>query len=352
MTSAMSISSSQGPERTAAGERRRLAVVILNYRTPGLVIDCLASLVEQLDPQRDVAVVVDNGGGDDSVGVIENEIQRRSWSDRAQVFESPVNGGFSAGNNFGIQAVDAEQYLLLNSDTLVRPGALSILLEAAEENPGAGLIGPALEWPDGVVQVSAFRFRTPVSEFIDASLMRLTRRLLRSADVSIPLDEIERRDPDWLSFAGVLIRRRVFDAVGLLDAGFFMYCEDIDFCRRAADAGWKRLYHPKARVVHLRGGSSSVKSDSAGRRRMPRYYYESRSRYFRKHYGRAGLLAANLLWQAGALIAWGHCLLRARRPHHSRWAWLDNWIGFLAPEATEGSPEEARAPATRAEAAR
>src|SRR5687767_7749351 len=97
----------------------RVAVVILNYRTPDLVLDCLESLQGEIGPE-DTVVVADNHSGDGSAERIRAGIQARRL-EGAQVVESPVNGGFSAGNNYGVRAVAARAYLLLNSDTIVRP---------------------------------------------------------------------------------------------------------------------------------------------------------------------------------------------------------------------------------------
>jgi len=280
-------------------------------------------------------VVVDNCSGDGSAQAIESAIGSRGWSRWARVERSPVNGGFSAGNNVGMGAVDAEHYLLLNSDTLVRPGALRRLLEAAADDPQAGLIGPRLEWPNGEPQVSAFRFRRPMGEFVHAAatgpLTRLLQRYQVSASGQSPPDAP--CSCDWVSFACVLIRRRTLETVGPMDEGYFMYFEDMDFCRRARRRGWKIVHRPEARVVHLRGGTSPVKAGSATRRRLPRYYYASRSRYFAKFYGRSGLWLTNLLWLAGRGV------LAMRRPlgtrsHLPARSSLDIWTNARRPLRT------------------
>jgi GT2 family glycosyltransferase len=139
-------------------------------------------------------------------------------------------------------------------------------------------------------------------------------------------------EPEWLSFACILIRRSVIDQVGLMDENYFMYFEDIDYSRQIRKAGWRILHDPAPKVVHIRGGTSSVKAAMKARRRVPRYYYESRSRYFAKFYGGvAGLWMTNILWLIGRSVAvlreWlGNkerdvCELEAR----------DNWTNWLAP---------------------
>jgi len=302
----------------------RLGVVIINYRTPDLVIDCLTSLEDEVDAARDVVIVVDNDSADGSDETIERAIEARGWSTWARLVRAGVNGGFSAGNNVGMRAVRAKAYLLLNSDTLVRPGAVSILLDAMRRRPDAGLIAPRLEWPDGRPQVSCFRFKTPLTELVAAAGTGVVTRALSRHDTPLPVSS-EPIQPDWASFAGILVRREVVEQIGLMDERYFMYYEDIDYCRRARAAGWTVHHEPRARVVHLRGGSSSVKSDAASRRRLPRYYYESRAHYYRRFYGGAGLLAANALWTLGRAVAWGRELVGSKKPHTAARELWDNW---------------------------
>jgi len=316
-----------------------LAVVIINYRTPELVIGCLETLVPQLDAQNDCVVVVDNASGDGSDDAIEQQVRARGWSGVVTIVRSPRNGGFSAGNNVGIRAVDAARYLLLNSDTLVRDGAIAHLKEASKRHPEAGIISPRLEWPDGRPQVSCFRNRSPLTEFLRAASLGVLSRLAGGREVGIPVTG-EPTEPDWTSFAAALIRREAIDDVGLLDERYFMYFEDIDFCRRARAAGWTVWNEPKARIVHLRGGSSSVKSDAAKRRRLPRYYYESRSRYFAKFYGRTGLWLTNALWTTGAVVATLKRFLGGSAAHICQREWTDNWINTARP--LRGGVEVAR----------
>jgi GT2 family glycosyltransferase len=124
-----------------------------------------------------------------------------------------------------------------------------------------------------------------------------------------------------------MIRAEVIHSIGALDENYFMYFEDADYCRCAERAGFEVWQEPAARVVHLRGQSSPVKRLHAARQRLPRYYYASRSRYFRKQFGRSGWLAANLLWTTGRGVAWLRETLGAKERHtveHQLW---DNWRG-------------------------
>ena len=130
---------------------------------------------------------------------------------------------------------------------------------------------------------------------------------------------------DWIGFACVLIRRAVIEQIGLLDEGYFMYFEDADYCRRARAAGWQIRYLPQLRVVHFLGSSSDVNHQHTDLRRRPRYYYAARAHYYRTHYGRLGLLAANLLWNAGRTVSWIRETVGRKVPHVHQSQWRDIW---------------------------
>ncbi|MEA5612321.1 glycosyltransferase family 2 protein, partial [Nodularia spumigena] len=290
-----------------------------------MVLDCLGTLLGEIDSERCRVVVVDNHSGDSSLNKISSEIARRGWDGWVQVVEAGSNGGFSSGNNVGVRLADAEFYLLLNSDTLVRSGALAELLRAAEEMPHAGLIGPRLEFRDGLGQQSAFRRATPLGQFVKAAELSLVMKLLSDHVVSLPLCDVP-HPADWVSFACVLVRREVFERVGAMDEGMFMYFEDIEFAARARRAGFGVWYWPRARVVHLRGGSSEVKERAKAMKRLPGYYYAARARYFHREFGLMGLIAANLFWTLGMVLN-RCCWLVTRRPVHlPKKAWRDIWM--------------------------
>lgn len=314
----------------------RTAVIIVNFRTPDLTIACLNSLVDEMDVSRDIVVIVDNDSGDDSLSKIQQSIDDHAWSPWAKLVASGRNGGFSFGNNVGIRAVQAENYLLLNSDTLVRPGALKTMRAALNQHPSIGLVGPRLEWPDETPQVSCFRYRSPASELITAARTGPVTRLLQKYDVPLPVSD-QSIEPPWASFACIMIRNQVIQEVGLMDEGYFMYFEDIDYCRRARKAGWRIVYEPSAHVVHLRGGSSNVKSAMAERKRPPRFYYESRARYFAKFYGLPGLWLTNLMWAGGRTVEWTRGVLTGRPQQTCQGESRDNWIGCWNPLKTQSN---------------
>ena len=322
----------KGPKNLAA-----FSIVIVNYKTPDLCIDCLRSLwdIEAAELQ---IVIIDNASNDDSVEKIQRAIAINGWR-RAQLIKSANNAGFSAGNNLGINASGSEYVLLLNSDTIVRPGAIETLVQTLQDDPQMGMASPRLEWPDGSPQESCFRFHRPINELIRSACTGPITRLLKAYEVPLRVTD-ELSYPEWTSFACVLIRRELFEQIGLLDDEFFMYFEDVDFCRRARAAGWPIINNPQARVVHLRGGSSPVKSQAAKKKRLPRYFYESRTRYYYKHFGRSGLLMANLCWHLGAVIGKGRQLFSSGYlPNICESQWRDIWTNFTRPNAPYIHPD-------------
>jgi hypothetical protein len=312
-------------------DKADVGIVLLNYRTPGLVIDCLDSLIAEARGTKSSVVVVDNCSGDDSAEKITAWIDLNQAADSVRLVIAPENGGFASGNNLGINEIDADFYLLLNSDTLLRGDAIANMLSAIGRNPEVGVISPRLEWPDSTPQESCFRFHSPASELISSSGTGLVLSVLSSSEVALRVSGSDTQ-PAWTSFACIMIRKSVFDQVGLLDDGYFMYYEDVEFCYRARQAGWVIANHPAARVVHLRGGSSPVKSNAVDRGRQPKYYYESRARYFYTVYGRLGLFAANILWTLGWLLAVLRSFVQSRFIAPAcQSQWRDIWTSFNKP---------------------
>jgi GT2 family glycosyltransferase/serine acetyltransferase len=307
----------------------KLAIIVLNYRTPELTLECIASLESEVDSSMDV-IVVDNASGDGSAERIEQGMSERGWNTWVRLLRSPVNGGFGAGNNFGIRATQADAYLLLNSDTLVRPGAIAALRDAMATRPDVGLIGPCLVDARGDQDQTFFRALRPITELLRAAHTGPLSRLLSSYDMLLPVPD-EAIEADWLAFAAVLIRREVIEQIGPLDEGYFMYFEDVDYCRRAREAGWKVLYWPHTEMVHYKGASSRVTDDAELRRRAPRYYYESRSRYFKKFFGRRGLWLANGFWWLGRCISLPREVLGSSTPQHREREAFDIWIQATTP---------------------
>jgi GT2 family glycosyltransferase len=281
-----------------------LLIVIVNYRTIDLTLDCLRSLQNEVGTVAGTRVVViDNASEDDSVARLEAAVHAYGWGDWATIRPLGRNGGFAAGNNAAIRpALEESQppryVLLLNPDTIVRPGALRSLVAFLEGRPDVGIAGSRLEDPDGTPQRSAFRFPSVLGELEGGLRFGPASRVLERW-VSAPEVPPEAGPIDWVAGACMIIRREVFEAIGLMDEGYFMYFEEVDFCHRARRAGWPCWYFPAAHVVHLIGRSSGVTDPRAARERRPGYWFRARRRYFLNNHGRVATVLADLAWSLG-----------------------------------------------------
>jgi N-acetylglucosaminyl-diphospho-decaprenol L-rhamnosyltransferase len=276
-------------------------IVIVNYKTDKLVVDCLQSLapeIAHLNGGR--VIVVDNASGNNSFERLQSAVFQSGWGDWVETVALPKNGGFAYGNNRAIERVREINpafgfVVLLNPDTVVRPGALAALFAHLAASPSAGIAGASIEDEHGVCQQSAHPFPSVLGELTGAAQLGILSRWLQpTAHTYSP--EPGRHAPDWVSGACLAVRREVLDTVGPLDEGFFLYFEETDFCYRAKQAGWSCTLVPEARVMHFEGAATGIKD---AKRRLPGYWFDSRRRFFVKTYGIAGWLVADLLWTIG-----------------------------------------------------
>ena len=289
-------------------------VVVLNWRTPAM---SLAAAAAALDGMRDLdggISIVDNGSDDGSFEVMQHAAEARGWlaSGRVAVLQSGWNGGFGAGNNCGIRAGlpdgrRADLVYLLNSDAIPQPGAIRALVEDLARHPEAGIACSRLRGPDGAPHLTAFRFPSAAGEFEAASRSGPVTRLLRAKVIAMPQPQASCR-VDWSAGASMMIRRELLDRIGLFDEGFFLYFEETDLCRRAAQAGWQTRYVVESEVEHLGSASTGMKEWQ----RIPDYWYDSRRRYFEKHHGRAGALLATAAALGGEAVWRLRCLIQNR----------------------------------------
>jgi GT2 family glycosyltransferase len=282
----------------------RLTVSIVNYRTPDLVIECIDSLRAHAPTGIELEiVVVENASGDGSAERI------ATARPDVRVIRSECNLGFAGGNNLALRACDSEYVLLLNSDAKVEAGTLDGLIAALDARPRAAAVGARIvNATDGADQDYPCRFPT---------LPEMVRRALGGPQFpgrgrSEPV-ELER-----LHGACMLIRGAALRDVGLLDDGFFMYDEDVDWCVRARARGWSLWLVPALRVLH-HGGSSSQRAPSGQRTRDARgdtalrmriELRRSRYRLYRKHRGLVELLFLKALTDLVMLLACVRTLAR------------------------------------------
>ena len=278
-------------------------VAIVTYKTAAMVIRGLISLESEAaaDPRLRV-VVVDNTCGQDGPE-IQAAIDARGFGRWAMVLVSEHNGGYGYGNNLAVrEALRAprppELFWMLNPDAEARPGSVKALQDFMATDPKIGIVGSALLNMDESVWGYAFRFPTVLSELENGARLGLLTRLLDRYVVPMKMGD-RPQQVDWLPGASMMLKREVFQAIGLFDEGYFLYHEETDLCLQAQKAGWECWYVPASRVMHIAGGSTGVTTRGGIPKRRPQYVFDSRRRYFIKNHGWAYAVAADIAFSAG-----------------------------------------------------
>lgn len=292
-----------------------LSIVVVSYNTAPLLRKCLSSVYANPHERYTFEIiVVDNASKDDSLQVVRQEFPQVS------LIENSENRGFAAATNQGLQAASGTYLLLLNPDTEVIGDALWQMVAFLSEEPQAGVVGPALLYADKSFQESAFRFPSLAQIFFDFFPLnwRLTRSGLNGRYPRKWYDSATNRNAFEVDFplgACLMTRQSVVAKVGLLDEGFFMYMEEIDWCYRIklgeVPAGytplglrfrpgrrkpshWRIYCLPAAQVIHHAGASTRQ-----FREEMQVQLFKSRAYFYRKHYSRRFQFAAGLITRLG-----------------------------------------------------
>ena len=230
----------------------RLSVVFLSYNTRDLTRQALRAVLAAAEGLEAEIFVVDNASTDGSADMVAEEFPQVKLTCNA------ANVGFSAGNNVALREVAGEYALLINTDTIVRRDALRTMVEFLDAHPEAGACGCKILDPDGTLQLDSRRgFPTPLAAFCKMSgLSRLFPKHLLIAHYHMTyLDPEQTAEVEVLSGSCMMVRKSAMDQVGLLDEDYFMYGEDIDWCYRFHQAGWKIYYVPTTAIIHFRGES-------------------------------------------------------------------------------------------------
>jgi N-acetylglucosaminyl-diphospho-decaprenol L-rhamnosyltransferase len=279
-----------------------LLIILVNFRTPDLTLDCLRSIAAERSrttpPVR--VCLIDNGSGDDSADRLRNAIAEHAWSDWVDFIAGTNNLGFAGGNNAAIReawrrdvALGRERaplVLLLNSDTIVHDGCLARCFEVMRSDDRIGAMSCRLLNADGSLQVVSRKFQSPLRLILGQtglpwklpSLMGWARTEYSGWDMNT-----QPGDPEWIGGAFLLVRTAVLDQIGLLDEGFFFYGEDMEFCHRIRRAGFRIHYDPVGTTTHF-GGSSSDPTRMLSERRQ-REMWRARYLFLRRSYGAAAM---------------------------------------------------------------
>jgi N-acetylglucosaminyl-diphospho-decaprenol L-rhamnosyltransferase len=284
-----------------------ILISIVNYRTPQHCISCL----ESLEPERELlpglrVLVADGASGDGSANAIQSWIERKQHGEWITLLPLPINGGFGWAHNQvmirALRAASPPAYIhLLNPDTAVELGAVTALRRAFNLDPKIACVGSQLVNLDGSLGGSAFRFPSIRREFATGIGIGKVEKLLGIGSGVIFSGPA--RQVDWVTGASVMLRCEALKQTGLFDDGFFLYREEIELMHRMTKNGWKVWHEPASRVVHEGGASTGVETGNLRPlKRLPRYCYISRRRYFALTSGRLGAFLAGLSWLAGRLV--------------------------------------------------
>lgn len=267
-----------------------LAIVIVSYNTRQNLESCLHSLCASSPQVNHQIVVVDNGSSDGSV-----EAVRAGWPN-VRLIQSSSNVGYARANNIGIRTTTSNLVLLLNSDTIVPPGAVDGLVKQLRAHPDVAVVGPRLVDADGHLELSYGRMIGPLNELWQKLRSGTLKRNIPLLASSIVREATKPAFPHWVSGACLLVNRSDAEAAGLLDERFFLYGEDVDFCSTIRRSGRRVLFTPEVEVVHLRGQSWTHAPAAT-----QTSYRQSQLAFYKKHHP-AWVSALRLyLWLRGQL---------------------------------------------------
>lgn len=319
-----------------------VAVVTINYGTPDLSIVAVESILARKHGGRNVEVhLVDNASPGRDAEILRNAHVERGWGTRVTLWLEPVNHGFGRGNNLVFQALASratppEFVFLLNPDAQLENEAIDILAGALEKDPSAAVAGAGISFPDGRPAVACFRFPSFIREVLGTIDFGPLDRLLPSGRVSLP-PEWPEGQVDWVAGASMMIRFPVLKEVGFFDPDFFLYYEEVELMHRFRSAGYKTLYVPRARILHIAGAATNVNSHDLSPKRRPDYVYDSWRMYFHKVHGRGYALATAVTKILAAALNTVLSGLRRKRSRHPVGFYQDHWRLVVLPLLTRAT---------------
>jgi GT2 family glycosyltransferase len=257
-----------------------LSIIIVNWNTAELLVQCLESVYKNGSRYSLEVIVVDNGSSDGSPSLVAEKFPD------VILIRNDQNLGFAPANNQGLCRGTGRYFMLLNSDTIVLPGVFDAMIQLADEHPDVGVLGPKLLNMDNTVQESWASFPSFLSELLGKDFR-----------VSMPVPNVPNAyDVDIVKGACMLVRSETIADVGQLDGDFFFYSEEIDWCYRIKKKNWRVWYLTDIEIYHLGGGSTQ-----AGLLQLVRLY-RGKLLYFNKHHGgfrttllRYGLVIGNIM---------------------------------------------------------
>ncbi|KZX15597.1 glycosyltransferase family 2 protein [Methanobrevibacter curvatus] len=308
-----------------------LSIIIVNYRTYKLSKETILSVFEN-KPLIDYEIIlVDNNSNDKSIEKLEDDFKKEIVDKTLKIIKLNANKGFAYGNNKGIKIASGDYILLLNSDTIVKKDTLDSTIQYMKNHGGIGALGCKILLPNGELDKAARRnFPTPQNAFNkffgflnlskikkknnknkkenkkdnekndkskkDNENKKNNNKKINNYNIA-DLDENEIYEVDSIVGAFMLVNRKTINKIGLLDEDFFMYGEDIDWCYRIKEGGWKVIYYGKSEIIHYKGGSSKKQSN-----KLIYHFYKSMYIFYKKHYSNSYSFITKISVYLGILI--------------------------------------------------
>lgn len=260
---------------------KKLSISIVNYNAGEYLVRCLDSLEKIKDEVEFDVYVVDNASIDGSI-----EVAREKFPGINYVLNED-NLGFGKAHNMVLKKAKTPYVLTLNPDTEIPRGVLKYLIDFMEKNSEVGIASPRVEKSDGTLDAASHRgFPTPLASVLYFFFKNDKRYHLTNRDMS-KIHEV-----DSVVGAFMMIRKSVLDKIGYFDEDYFLYGEDLDLCYRVKNAGFKVMYIPQVKIMHVKGVSSGIKKHSQGdssankstKNKSLGYFYSTMKIFYRKHY--------------------------------------------------------------------
>lgn len=252
-----------------------LSIIIVSWNVRQLLASCLDSILAGAGTLQLEVIVVDSGSSDGSPDLVTDAYP---W---VRMLGCRENVGFPKGNNLGMDLASGRHLLFLNPDTVLVGNALQLMVGYLDHHESVGVVGPQLLNEDRSIQSSRRRFPTMATAFVESTwLERIAPSSIFTHYYARDLPEDEPVDVDWIVGACMMVRRKTIDHVGVMDEAYFMYSEELDWCRRIKDAGWRVIFLPGAQVIHYEGKSSE---QAVTARHIN--FQRAKLRYFLKHHG-------------------------------------------------------------------
>jgi hypothetical protein len=268
-----------------------LSIIIVSWNVRDLLAACLRTIQANAGGLTLEIIVVDSASTDGTPALLREQFPT------VRLLAQTENVGFTRGNNIGLKAATGQYILLLNPDTEIIGDALPTLVSYLETHLETAIVGPHTLNSDGTTQSSKRRFPTLLTGIFESThLQSLAPRRLLDRFYAKDIPDTATAQVDWVQGSAILFRREVYDQIGGLDEGYVMYSEEVDWCKRAHDAGFQLVYLGSASIIH-HGGKSTEQASA----RTHIYFQQSKLRYFRKHHGvvAAGILRLVVLWSYG-----------------------------------------------------